>query len=217
MAFLVLENAKASLIARSGWRYAFLTALLIVAVYFYAGLIASLFLLPIPFLMLYLFRDPSRHIPPRPLAIVSPCDGIVESVSSIYDRYINREAIKIHIRMSIFDVYTMRSPIEGKVEQQWYRQQRDGGEGPHFAQWIQTDEEDSIVVLIYPHRLTGMPRCKTNIGERIGQGQACSYISFGADIEVWVPANAYLLVENGQRVVGGESVLADFIHKKLPV
>ena len=203
-----------TLIANTGWLYAGLSCIVIFLMYYHIGLAASVIAWPLPFLMLYMFRDPTRHIPPSPLAIVSPCDGVITEVRSIYDRYINREAVKIRIHMRLFDVYTTRSPIEGKILQQWYRLKANATEKPHFAQWIQTDEGDDVMLLIFPHKWSLQPRCGGHIGERVGQGQPCSFINFGADLEVWLPISSSVNVEVGQKVTGGELVLAHLIHKK---
>lgn len=211
------QKSQYKLIARSGWMYAGLSCIFIFVLYYYVGLVVSLVFWPLPFLLLYMFRDPTRQIPPIPLAIVSPCDGVISEVRSIYDRYLNREAIKVRIHMGLFDVYTARNPIEGKILQQWYRLKSSVNEKPHFAQWIQTDEGDDIMLLIFPHKWSLQPRCESQISQRVGQGQPCSFINFGADIEVWLPQASNVSVQAGQKVIGGESVLAQFIHKKLPV
>ena len=65
--------------------------------------------------IVYLYRDPHREIPSSPLAVVSPADGVVTAVEEVSDPYLNREAVRLDIRMSYAGVYSTRSPVEGKV------------------------------------------------------------------------------------------------------
>ena len=167
----------------------------------------------IPVLLIFMFRDPTRHIPPEPLAVLSPVDAEVLAIEDVRDGFIDRNAKKIVLGMGIFDIYSIRSPVEGKVEHQWYVDKETAvSDAPQFAQWIKTDEGDDVLLAIYRGRILPRPRCYVQIGERLGQGQRCGFISFGALIEVYVPETARIDVKIGQRLAAGEHPLAHFIH-----
>ncbi len=205
-------HTRYTLIARQGRPFIILAVIMIAAVAYYLGWAASLPFLPIPALLLYMFRDPQREIPPAPLAVVSPVDGRIMAIDHVRDHYLDRDAVRIRIRMNPMGVYTMRSPIEGKVIEQWFvtdKAQLRAGD-PAFAQWVQTDEGDDMVLAIHPGALHQRPSCYVQSGERIGQGQRCGYMSLGSNIEIFIPANAVLHIERGQTVIGGESNLAEF-------
>lgn len=183
-------------------------------VWFYLGLIASLPLWPLPFILIFLFRDPVRTIPAEPLAIVSPVDGVVTEIVPIRDGFLDRDAVKIVLSMGLMDMYSIRSPIEGKVINQWLVDSHFAvSDAPRFAQWIQTDENDDLLMAIYTGVLPRRPRCYVQSGERVGQGQRCGFMSFGARLEVYVPTDGRVEVKVGQRVHAGESVIAHFIHR----
>jgi len=166
-----------------------------------------------PLLLIFMFRDPTRNIPPEPLAVLSPVNAEVLAIEDVRDGFIDRDSKKIVLSMGIFDIYSIRSPIEGKVEHQWYVDKETSvSDAPQFAQWIKTDEEDDVLLAIYRGRVMPRPRCYVQIGERLGQGQRCGFMSFGALIEVYVPVTARVDVEVGQRLVAGEHALAHFIH-----
>lgn len=167
----------------------------------------------VPVVLIFMFRDPTRHIPPEPLAVLSPVDAVVLSIEDTRDGFIDRNAKKIVLGMGIFDIYSIRSPTEGKVVHQWYvDKETTVSDAPQFAQWIKTDEDDDVLLAIYRGRIMPRPRCYVQIGERLGQGQRCGFMSFGARIEVYVPETARIDVKVGQRLVAGEHPLAHFIH-----
>lgn len=174
---------------------------------------------------LYLYRDPDRTIPPIPLAVVSPVDGTIESVKNIYDPYTDRQAIAVRIRMASWNCYSLRSPIEGKLLQQWFYLPGDGKDAPHldmaqrnddgrhYVMWLQTDEQDDVVIVLeIPNKLHKLA-CYSRVGERIGQGQRCGMLRLGGHIEVFLPDNARLEVAQGQRLTSGMTILARLIHK----
>ncbi|WP_126453973.1 phosphatidylserine decarboxylase [Sulfuriflexus mobilis] len=205
---------KHTFIAQEGRPYILLSLVLAGLVWFYLGLTASLPIWPVPFILIFLFRDPVRTIPAEPLAIVSPVDGEVIEVEAVRDGFLDRDAIKIVLSMGLMDMYSIRSPIEGKVMNQWLVGRRFAvSDAPRFAQWIQTDENDDLLMAIYTSVLPRHPRCYVQSGERVGQGQRCGFMSFGARLEIYVPAESRIEVKPGQPVRAGESVIAHFIHR----
>jgi phosphatidylserine decarboxylase len=205
---------KHTFISREGRPYILLSLSVVGLVWFYIGLVESLPLWPLPFILIFLFRDPVRSIPSEPLAIVSPVDGEVIDVATVRDGFLDRDAIKIVLSMGLMDMYSIRSPIEGKVINQWLVDSHFAvADAPRFAQWIQTDENDDLLMAIYTRIIPRRPRCYVQSGERVGQGQRCGFMSFGARLEVYVPAESRVEVEIGQQVRAGESVIAHFIHR----
>ncbi|MCG6971122.1 MAG: hypothetical protein LJE85_15240 [Gammaproteobacteria bacterium] len=238
------------LIAREGWRPIAITALL--------GLIMLVsvdFFMAVPFWMAalalaYLFRDPKRKVPPKPLAIVSPVDGTVTRVETTEDPYTQMPVVQIQLRKGYFNVMTTRSPMEGKIMKQWFGaadtkvavreipQVADGvavdipldtkkycdiatGQSAvmaeassvcRFAQWIQSDEQDNLVMAV--KSATGLlkPRCYAHSGDRIGQGQRCGIIPFQAVVHVSIPVSSRLDVKVGDHVRGGADTLATLVH-----
>ena len=46
------------------------------------------------------------------------------------------------------------------------------------------------------------------VGETVARGERISLIQFGSRVDLYLPLNAEITIQNGQRVVGGETVLA---------
>ena len=156
--------------------------------------------------IVYLFRDPEREIPPSPLAVVSPADGVIASVGEVHDPYLDRQSILLVIEMGRFGVYSTRSPVEGK-----FLEPPNSGDGvyrPHGV-WVKTDEDDDLVVVMHRGPLNNLPRCYV----QIGQGQRCGFIQLGGRVEVYLPINSRAQVEIGSRVYAGSDVIATLVHK----
>jgi len=158
----------------------------------------------------YLFRDPGRVIPSSPLAVVSPADGVIASVDEVHDPYLDRQAILLAIEMGQFDVYSTRSPVEGKFLEP--PNSGDGVSRPHGV-WVKTDEDDDLVVVMHRGPLNNLPRCYVQIGQRVGQGQRCGYIQLGGRVEVYLPINSRVQAASGSRVSAGSDVIATLVHK----
>lgn len=215
-------------IAREGWPY-IATAIICAAVAQYlAGIVYSALLWIVALVVIYLFRDPDRPIPAVPLAVVSPVDGRLEAVEeNAMDPFLQRTAAKVTIRMRRRGTYTMRSPIEGKIMKQWLASNGTGraeqagsvgaqapgdGEESHGI-WIQSDEDDDVVLAVRVGRKALRPTCYVRIGERAGQGQRCGLVPFGgAMVTVWLPSGTRLEVSPGDKVRSGADIVATFMR-----
>jgi phosphatidylserine decarboxylase len=205
-----MANSRYPYFSRSGWMPFLVCAGLGLLVARSLGWIWSLpFWLGCVFLV-YLYRDPEREIPSSPLAIVSPADGIVAAVTEVHDPYLDRPAILLGLQMSYVDVYSTRSPVEGKIlelKNTGYDAQQPRGV------WLKTDEDDDLVVVMHRGALNNIPRCDVRIGDRVGQGQRCGHIQLGGRVDVYLPANSRVEVDCGSHVKAGSDVIATLVHK----
>ncbi len=184
-----------------GWPYAVAVVLILIGVVF-------------------LFRDPRRSIPPSPLAVVSPADGIVLDVREVHDDQLERQSIELRIGMNSTGVFTIRSPIEGRVMRQWYPTRSDERRRPHlpdteqiaFAQWVQSDEGDDVVLTIERAPLMRRFASYVQSGERVGQGQRCGYVPLGSAVRLLLPSAVRVAVARGDRVRAGSDTLAKLVH-----
>jgi len=202
-------------IARESWALIFILFVLgIVAHLFVHGLAAIIVWLFIP-AWAYLYRDPERSIPAQPLAVVSPVDASVVAIEMVPNPYIEGDALRIELEMSCLDLFRIRSPIEGKVLKSWFLLPGDplplqqGAVGNlRISHWIQTDEGDNIVITIRKKARLSRPQCDIQTGERIGQGQRCGMVQFGAGIDIYVPPESRLEIAIGDKVKSGSQAIA---------
>ena len=170
----------------------------------------------------YFFRDPDRVTPTRPGLAISPADGIVQMVTSaapppeleMGDSRISR----ISIFMNVFDCHVNRSPVSGRITKLAYRPGRFLNASHETAS--ERNERQSIRVTMDDNRdvacvqiaglvarriiCTVAPHQAIRAGERIGM------IRFGSRVDVYLPDGVAPLVAPGQKMVAGETVLADF-------
>lgn len=198
-------------VAREGWPVIAVLAVLAALVWNSGGLIWSAPIWVMTFAVLFLFRDPDREIPSAPLAVVSPADGEVVAVEQTRGRYLDRDCVRISIRMSPYGVYSTRSPVEGKILE--IPQTSDFNPGMPNGVWLQTDDKDDVVVVMNRGRLHTAPHCYVRIGERVGQGQRCGFVHLGSLVEIYVPANTRIKVKPGDRVQAGSGIIATLVHK----
>lgn len=162
-------------------------------------------------LALFLFRDPPRIIPANPRGVICPVDGRVLAVEHAMDGRLMRHTLLIRIAMDRLGPYSVRTPTEGKIMQQWFPASKQARAG-QYAQWVQTDEKDDLLMVFDKTHFVRRGACLTSIGERVGQGQRCGYIPFGTQLELWLPQDSRAQVKEGDRVRSGEDVLAVIVH-----
>lgn len=205
--------SRHSLIAQEGMLLIGLSAGAAIALHIYQLDSLALFFWVLTAALIWVHRDPVRAVPPSPLALVSPVDGHVTRVEAVHDPYLKRDALQITLRMSPLGVYSVRSATEGKIMQVWAKIPTDGDTGRGHSVWVQTDEGDDVVIVIRPGRLFGRMMCYLSTGDRIGQGQRCGYIPFGAHVDLYIPANCDTDLKTHDRVWAGVSILAKLVHQ----
>ena len=163
---------------------------------------------------LWFFRDPHRVIPTSPGLIVSPGDGLVTEAVSISTP--NGPRQRISIFLSVFDVHVNRSPISGVLTDVTYKKgQYVNAMNPACAECneqniatLRSDDGTEVtfkqIAGLLARRIVFNPR----VGDRLQRGQLVGMIKFGSRVDVIFPAGAELRVKPGQRVKGGESILA---------
>jgi len=215
-----MANNQYTKVSREIWpALAVIAAVAVILKIVFLSLLPSLPLWILFGLLAFAFRDPTRDIPSSPLAVVSPVDGRVVSIEPVSNPYIDAQSIRITLKARFYNVYRIRSPIEGRTMQRWFLLPGDPlpvQQGPvgsmHLSNWIQTDESDDVVVVVRKGSQKLRPRCNIQAGDRIGQGQRCGMIPFGADVDIYVPANSKLEIAVGDKVLAGSDVVAILKH-----
>ena len=202
------------LLAREGWWVAAVLALLSCAAYIYLShwlaLIFLVLLLPVCFIL----RNPVIKIPALPLAVVSPANGRLTNVDTTFDTRLSRDAVRVQIRTGLWDVHTLRSPVEGKIVNEWSSDCDIPGFNRRYSYWFQTDEGDDVVISLLLGRRSPFTRMLIRSGERIGQGEYAGYLYFSGMVEIFMPANARIEAHPGDRMRAGVDILGVFVHEE---
>ena len=210
-----MPSNRYPLIAREAWAILSVLLGLTVLAQFLLGPVAFIISFAILSIAVYLFRDPNRVIPSQPLAIVSPVHGIVTLIEEAEEIRLHNKTIRVQITMRSRDIYSFRSPIEGKVIDQWCSSPDKNESRRHFDFQIKSDEGDTVVTAIRLKDIVRRFHMYLHSGERVGQGQRCGYFYFGGVIDVFIPLESKVQVEVGQYVQSGSTVLAQIIHSEV--
>lgn len=201
-------------ISRDGWPYlAILLVLMIICYIIWPWLIIipGLFFL----FVLFFFRNPERIIPGDEMSLVSPADGVVMDVKRVYeDKFIMGDCIRIRIFLSIFNVHVNRSPMDGKVS---FRSYRPGQMLPAFKSHASELNEKNYIGIenqnlrILVTQVTGFIArrivCWVNEGDELDRGERFGLIKFGSCTELFMPSDVKVLVAQGDKVIGGQTIL----------
>lgn len=166
---------------------------------------------------LWFFRDPHRTIPSESRLIVSPGDGLVTETAVISTPDGPRQRISIFL--SVFDVHVNRAPIGGVLSRVRYQNGKylnamnpDSAERNEQNVVTMRGEGPDQGIEVTFKQIAGLLARRIVFrygeGQTVARGQRVGLIKFGSRVDVVFPAEAVLRVKVGQRVKGGESVLA---------
>jgi phosphatidylserine decarboxylase len=176
--------------------------------------------------IVYFFRDPWRVTPTRPGLLVSPADGVVVSIAAAAPPpeigVGDAEVAKIGIFLNIFDVHVTRAPVGGRVAALRYRKGRfvnasldkASEENERMAIRIAPPEGPEIVFVQIAGLVARRIVCDLREGQQVATGQRTGMIRFGSRVDVYCPPPYVPMVVAGQRMVGGETVLADRLARE---
>jgi phosphatidylserine decarboxylase len=171
------------------------------------------------------FRDPERVSPSKDSIAVSPADGIVLRISECpapEELKLPGTWQKISIFMSIFNVHINRSPVVGVVEKMFYVPGRffnvtldkASDYNERRAIYMRLADGTRIIFVQIAGLLARRIRCDIEEGQKLEIGQRIGIIRFGSRVDIYLPNDAKVLVEEGQITVAGETILADLKKRK---
>src|SRR5438309_8586109 len=203
-----------------GWKFIAVAAAVAVVLFLLwlpAGWVALILTLWIA----YFFRDPWRVTPARPGLIVSPADGIVVSLgpaSPPPELEMGAEPLpRIGIFLNLFDVHVARSPIGGKLGARRYTKGRfinasldkASDDNERLALRILPDEGPAVACVLIAGLVARRIVCQLYEGQTLAAGERIGIIRFGSRADIYCPPPYVPLVALGQRMIAGETVLAD--------
>ncbi|MGQ0662764.1 MAG: phosphatidylserine decarboxylase [Pseudomonadota bacterium] len=176
----------------------------------------------------YFFRDPERVTPTRPGLVVSPADGrilMIRRVPAPPELGMGKIALaRISIFLSIFDVHVNRIPADGVVEAMNYRPgkfvnaafDKASEDNERMSVRVKLADGRELAVVQIAGLLARRIVCELAPGQAVRAGACYGMIRFGSRVDVYLPEGVEPLVVEGQRAVGGETVLADLASAEGP-
>ncbi|MBN9412607.1 MAG: phosphatidylserine decarboxylase [Candidatus Paracaedimonas acanthamoebae] len=171
---------------------------------------------------LYFFRDPQRVTPTREGLVVSPADGLIVSIIKVTppsELGLKEGAWqRISVFLDVFDVHINRIPMDGRIKKSIYYP------GKFFNASLdkasEFNERQSLVLEVKKDReiafvqIAGLIarriRCDVQENQQVQTGERYGLIRFGSRVDIYLPEETPVFVIEGQRVIGGESIIADF-------
>jgi phosphatidylserine decarboxylase len=175
--------------------------------------ITSLFYL----IILQFFRVPTRHTEINPNHIIAPADGKVVVIEEVEEtEYFKGKRKQVSIFMSPINVHVNFNPISGIVSYFKYHP------GKYLVAWhpkSSTENERTTCVVKHENgteilfrQIAGALAKRicwyVKEGDQVTQGQEFGFIKFGSRIDIYLPLDAEICVNIGDKPVGSETVIA---------
>jgi phosphatidylserine decarboxylase len=178
--------------------------------------------------MVYFFRDPWRVTPIRPGLLISPADGVVVSIAAAIPppelAMGDTAVVRIGIFLNIFDVHVTRAPVGGRVAAMRYTKGRfvnasldkASEHNERLAIRIAPPEGPDVAFVLVAGLVARRIVCNLYDGQQVATGQRIGIIRFGSRVDIYCPPPYVPMVVAGQRMIGGETVLADRLAEEPP-
>jgi len=162
------------------------------------------------------FRDPDRPTPGGADIVVAAADGVIDAIEIAEEsEVLKRSCRRVSIFLNVFDVHVNRAPIAGRIT---YTKHHPGtyldARDPYCHQknealtWAFAGERATLVV----RQITGAIARRivpwSKVGASVEKGYRFGMIRFGSRTDIYLPLDAEILVQLGDRVEGSSSIIA---------
>jgi phosphatidylserine decarboxylase len=168
-------------------------------------------------LIICFFRDPERTIEDNsPDALVSPADGKIKHIIENEDNpYTGKSCTRVTIFLSVLDVHINRVPMTGTIEQidlkkdgKYLVADRPAASVENVQNTLVIKNGDTVVVV---KQIVGLIArrivCWAKEGDTVERGQRFGLIRFGSRVDILLPGDTQIKVEEGDMVAGGKTVI----------
>jgi len=170
---------------------------------------------------LYFFRDPEPQMPAERTAIVAPAHGKVDLIDEATETdFMGGSCKRVSIFLNVFDVHVQRAPLSGKIV---FQKHTEG----QFVSATRSDCGSFNENVLLGFAPTEFPNQKLGVrliagliarrvivwaaaGEIVERSERISLIQYGSRTDVYLPLNARIRCRLGDKVRGGETVIAAF-------
>ncbi|MGK7869739.1 phosphatidylserine decarboxylase [Falsiroseomonas sp. E2-1-a20] len=177
----------------------------------------------------YFFRDPERVQPSRGQVVLAPADGRVVLIGpAVPPEELGlgpQPRFRVCIFLSVLDVHVNRMPVDGVVTRIAYRAgaflnaslDKASVDNERNALAIRMPDGRDVAVVQIAGLIARRILCHVREGDRVQAGDRFGIIRFGSRTDVYMPEGARPLVELGQIMIGGETVVAELLPMTAPV
>jgi phosphatidylserine decarboxylase len=169
----------------------------------------------------YFFRDPDPMMPTGSNLVIAPGHGKVDAIGTTTEPdFMGGECQRISIFLSVFDIHVQNAPLTGRVA---YFKHTPGlylnamsADSARFNENVLIGIESveprgekigvRLIAGLIARRI--IPWISQN--DAVQRGERISLIQFGSRVDVYLPKRAKIKAQLGDRVIGGETVIASF-------
>ena len=168
---------------------------------------------------LYFFHDPEARVPSDPKVIVSPAHGTVDVIDETTEPdFMGGPCRRVSIFLSVIDVHVQQAPVAGRIVQL----KHSPGQFVSALKAESCAHNENVLIGIAsaerPGEKIGVRLLAGLIARRIvpfvvvgdepARGERISLIQFGSRADLYLPLSTKIVVKLGDKVVGGETVMA---------
>lgn len=169
----------------------------------------------------WFFREPVRVTPTRAGITVAPADGTVYQVAAaIPPAELGLGAgewTRVSVFLSVFDVHVQRAPVTGEVVRVAYRPgaflsadlDKASEDNERNSVLLRAVDGHEVVVVQIAGLVARRIVCQVAEGDKVTAGSTYGLIRFGSRVDLYLPPASRVLVDQGQRTIGGETVIAE--------
>jgi len=207
-------------IARGGYPLILTGAALTILAFVLGGKAVGTILLIVTLAVTAFFRDPDRVIPTGEGLIVSPADGKIVSIVDLKpDANSSTLTTRISIFLSPLDVHINRIPVTAKIQEVVYQRgkfmaaYKDEASSRNEQNTIELADERGRRLRVVQVAGVVARRIVSRVhqGQDVQRGERFGLIMFGSRTDSYLPGDCKIEVAEGQRVKGGETILARFV------
>lgn len=218
----------------AAWRMIFWTLVLLLAVVaggvvmallstLIATIASTLILLWVVFALftLYFFRDPEPLKPGIANAIVAPAHGKVDVIDETTEaEFMGGPCQRISIFLSVFDVHVQNAPVNGRVVFYKYKEGKflsatkahcaEHNENALFGFEASEFGSQKVGVRLIAGLIARRIVPWVAVGDTPARSERISLIQYGSRCELYLPRSVKIHVKLGDKVRGGETIVASF-------
>ena len=167
----------------------------------------------------YFFRDPDKVIIDNDKYLTSPADGLISQIIDTKGpkelSLENKQFTRVSIFMNVFNCHVNRSPVNGKIEEIFYKPGKflnasldkasEENERNFFR--IKSKDGEEIIVVQIAGLIARRIVSDVSKDQDVSQGERLCIIRFGSRVDLYFEKKN-LLVKKGQNVLSGETIIA---------
>jgi len=169
------------------------------------------------FFVVRFFRDPIRELVPDNNKIISGADGKVVVIEDVFEKeYFNDMRKQVSVFMSPTNVHVNWFPVSGIIR--YFRHNhgfyfiaskpKSSDENERTTTVIETPEKTEILFRQIAGTVARRIVCYSKENKEVLQGEEMGIIKFGSRFDLFLPLDAKVNVEIGQKVTGCETLIA---------